>query len=97
MTMSRIQPSYAFLAEVDRDADDEATTLEVAGTVTAYDPGRTCGPPESCYPPEGGEVEIESVTLLVDGQPSRELSADDLTGREIRAVERQALLASPGD
>ena len=24
---------------------------------TAYDPGCTSGPPEECYPPEGGEIE----------------------------------------
>jgi len=24
---------------------------------SAFDPGRTSGPPENCYPPEGGEVE----------------------------------------
>lgn len=24
-----------------------------------YDPGRTYGPPEQCYPPEGGEMEFE--------------------------------------
>lgn len=24
---------------------------------TPYDPGRTYGPPENCYPPEGGELE----------------------------------------
>lgn len=27
------------------------------GEVTPYDPGVSSGPPERCYPPEGGEVE----------------------------------------
>ena len=26
---------------------------------TPFDPGRTSGPPEHCYPPEGGEIEWE--------------------------------------
>ena len=33
----------------------------VEAYVSPYDPGRTWGPPENCYPPEGGEVEITSV------------------------------------
>ena len=44
--------------------------LEVAVDVTPYDPGRTWGPPESCYPPEGGEVEVLSVELIPDGSPT---------------------------
>jgi len=40
--------------------------LEVTATVTAYDPGVTSGPPERCYPPEGGDVEdIEATALSV--------------------------------
>ena len=33
-----------------------------------YDPGRTSGPPESCYPPEGGEGEWE--ILDRNGKPA---------------------------
>ena len=29
----------------------------VVDSYTSYDPGRTSGPPEDCYPPEGGEIE----------------------------------------
>lgn len=36
--------------------------IEVEFSATPYDPGVCSGPPENCYPPEGGEVEIESVT-----------------------------------
>lgn len=34
----------------------------------AYDPGRASGPPESCYPPEGGEGEWE--ILDRNGRPA---------------------------
>lgn len=45
----------------------------------AYDPGRYNGPPESCYPPEGGEGEWE--ILDRKGQPApwleRKMTDDD--------------------
>lgn len=43
---------------------DDGTEIEltVTYTITPYDPGRTYGLPEDCYPAEGGEVEIVSVT-----------------------------------
>lgn len=46
-----------------RELDDGSEVdLTVTYTITPYDPGRINGPPEDCYPPEGGEVEIVSVT-----------------------------------
>ena len=36
--------------------------VEVEFEATDYDPGVCSGPPENCYPPEGGDVEITSVT-----------------------------------
>jgi len=29
----------------------------IVDSITGYDPGVRTGPPERCYPPEGGEVE----------------------------------------
>ena len=94
--MSRIQPAYAFCVEVDREADDGATTLEVVGMVSAYDPG-DLRPARELLSARGwrGRGRIGHAACI--GQPSRKLSEDDLTGRERQAVERQALLASPGD
>lgn len=31
---------------------------------TPYDPGRISGPPELCYPPEGGDAEISEVVVM---------------------------------
>lgn len=45
-------------------------TLEVGGhelvcnvDLTPYDPGNTSGPPERCYPPEGGDMSVNSIRL----------------------------------
>lgn len=45
-----------------RETEDGEVELTVTYTITAYDSGVSWGPPERCYPPEGGEVEIVSVT-----------------------------------
>lgn len=37
---------------------DDETEVTVEYTISDYDPGVLSGPPENCYPPEGGEVEI---------------------------------------
>ena len=37
--------------------------LDVEVYETAFVPARTYGPPEDCYPAEGGEVEIQGVTV----------------------------------
>lgn len=44
---------------------------EIEYTISDYDPGRTSGPPEKCYPPEGGEVEILEIVLCNDGHGKR--------------------------
>ena len=36
--------------------------VEVEFDATPYRPAQTYGPPEACYPEEGGEVEITGVT-----------------------------------
>lgn len=37
--------------------------FEVEFGASRYKPAKTWGPPENCYPAEGGEVEIEAVTV----------------------------------
>lgn len=53
---------------VELPLEDAHLTLYVSGTQSPYDPGVSSGPPEACYPPEGGEVEIEEVWLKHTGQ-----------------------------
>ena len=40
----------------------EEVELKISAHISPYDPGRTYGSPEKCYPPEGGECEIISIT-----------------------------------
>ena len=37
--------------------------FEVEFSSTPYKPAKISGPPEQCYPAEGGEVEIESISI----------------------------------
>lgn len=59
---------------------DDEIELEVEYSVSPYDPGCTYGPPENCYPPEGGEV--EELSAFRDGKPF------PLTDAEREQIER---------
>lgn len=58
------------LKALDQYADKNGEVeLHFVCSVSPYDPGRLSGPPESSYPPEGGEVEdIETTVLGRDGK-----------------------------
>ncbi len=62
-------------------ADTGEVELRFECNLTPYDPGRSDGPPEHCYPPEGGEVEILSV-CMVRGKTEIALLADCATELE---------------
>ena len=48
--------------------------VEIDYRVTSYGcPAQTYGPPENCYPAEGPEWEIESITLYRDEPPPEHL------------------------
>ena len=57
-------------------------------SVSAYDPGKLSGPPEDCYPPEGGEVEI--IEVWVEGKRVDDMLADFLGERFRSEVEEKA-------
>lgn len=57
--------SHSIDWEVTRE--DEDLTLTVEYDIDPYDPGRTYGPPEDCYPPEGGCV--TGLAAYLAGQP----------------------------
>lgn len=58
---------------------DEQIDLEIDYDVAPYYPAQTYGPPENCYPAEGGE--IEELTATLDGEVFA------LTPDEVQAVE----------
>lgn len=45
---------------------DQEIELEIDYDINPFDPGSTSGPPEHCYPPEGGDVTDVRATL--DGE-----------------------------
>lgn len=47
--------------EIELERGSQTVEYLVKAEVSPYDPGRTSGPPEKCYPPEGGEVEAKTV------------------------------------
>lgn len=55
--------------------------LELTGTVEPITHGRYSGPPERCFPDEGGDVEVETVKCCGCGQ------AVELTPEERRLAE----------
>ena len=63
------------------ERDDDEFDIEVEYTVSRFDPGRTYGLPEDCYPPEGGEIEDFHATQ--DGKPI------ELTAAEIGKIEQR--------
>lgn len=59
-------------ATVTLDDEEYDVWYEISGTCT-YQPGKTWGPPEDCYPDES-ESEVESVKILqVDGALATDL------------------------
>ena len=52
--------------------------FEVEFSSTPYVPARISGPPENCYPAEGGEVEIESICI-------GEFEVSDIISDSVRA------------
>lgn len=48
--------------------DDDETEITVEYTRTPFIPAKLYGPPEDCYPAEGGETEIVGISKIVDGR-----------------------------
>jgi hypothetical protein len=49
--------------EIEVERDDNSVTLTVEGTYEPITPGKTWGPPETCYPDEGDGASITRVLL----------------------------------
>jgi len=62
-------------------SDEVCFDVEVSCSFSRFDPGRFTGPPEHCYPPEGGEL-LAFVMRLPDGRELNEGDARKLLGDE---------------
>lgn len=79
--------SYEIEFSVERDGEE--VILTVHGSVSQYVPAKTWGPPENCYPAEGGEAEIEEI--LLNGKPwSGELTDKERSEAEAALQEKAA-------
>lgn len=62
------------------DNDDTSFTLDIAFRSSGYyDPGKTYGPPENCYPPEGEDerlIDGQVVVSFVDAEKTKKLSKE---------------------
>ena len=90
MSRYRLQRHYHDWTVEPDDADP--FVVELTFTISPYDPGVRSGPPEDCYPPEGGEVEILSV--LRDG---KEFELDDSELELARIWLEENFCAEDGD
>lgn len=70
----------------------EEKTYEVTASVSGYVPAKISGPPENCYPAEGGEVEIESITL--DG---KEVEQNSFSPKELAQMDEKLFEAMMDD
>ena len=73
------------ITRYDTDTDTERE-VEVEYRYTPVTRGRYYGPPEDCYPDEGGDVEVESATYVDTGERT-DLTAAELEDLEIEAAE----------
>jgi hypothetical protein len=76
-------------AEFGIERGGDVIVLTIRGNVSRYIPAKTWGPPENCYPAEGGEAEIEEI--LLNGKPwDGELTDKEREGAEEALQEKAA-------
>lgn len=62
--------------------DGREIEVELEGYATPIQEGRYYGPPELCYPDEGGDVEIESAKCVGCGHPVELTSEEESEAKE---------------
>lgn len=76
------------------ERDDGEYEFRVTGTVSPVIPAKVYGPPEDCYPAEGGEVEILSVKLV--DVISDDVEFATLSDNQVQAIESAFLAECEG-
>jgi hypothetical protein len=91
-------PKHGFgAAECDENCEYVLEVYQIEGSVSRYIPARVSGPPENCYPAEGGEVEIEEAWL---DAPSGRVQVDwekHFTSKELDEIEQRLFDAAMDD
>lgn len=84
--------SHTHYFTLERDVDGETVEyeLEVECYIEPFVRGRYSGPPENCYPDDGGFAEIESPVYALDEDGKRSLWDGTLTSAEKAKVEKDA-------
>lgn len=80
-------PGGRAVIDWERETEDGIEVYRIEGTVSDYDPGVTSGPVDRCYPPEGGEVEIDTVYRIDDDGNETEVENYDFSSKEMREIE----------
>lgn len=83
---------YTLEFNVERNVNGEIVeyNLEAECEVEPFIPGRFHGPPEKCYPDEGGRAYIDGSIMVVDEDGNREPWDGALTKAELNNAEERA-------
>ena len=83
--------------EWEREEGEQLILYRISGSVEDYDPGVCSGPVENCYPPEGGDAEIEEIVRIdEDGKETlvknwdKAFSSDEMSDLESQLAENVA-------
>jgi hypothetical protein len=84
--------SHTHYFTLERDVDGETVEyeLEVECCIEPFVRGYYSGPPENCYPDDGGFAEIDSPVYVLDEDGKRSLWEGSLTKAETAKVEEDA-------
>lgn len=69
------------------ERDDEEAELTITGEVEPYIPGKISGPPEHCYPAEGGTASIIDILYVPENGTTLDKWPGQLTSEEEDEVE----------
>lgn len=94
--MRRRTQNQTVTVTYEHETSDGVCTFEVTGIVSPYVPAYLSGPPENCYPAEGGEVEVIDCHL-VDATFDDDREFSTLSDDQVKAIEAEFMSRYEGD